>query len=214
MKIIEKFLFGLAFLTVGGCATLMGGGASDPVINSDDLAAIQGANASNTCLITGLVDGSKEAGSGHSGTIVAGDKTAALVFKSAGALDASVFYALVPAGSFEIKFLSLAEMKKSNESCWGSGNKCIVTYGQPASVTEKNPLPGKHGTLPESYKGTCKGGFVHLGVYEAVVGGLMSSSKFTEMSTSAYMPGERFQSRHFAALREQLKGTAWENLIK
>lgn len=214
MKQIKIMFIAVAALSLSYCATLMGGGASDPVINANDLAAVQGANPANTCLVTGLVDGTKEAGNGYAGTIVAGDKSSPLVFKGAGALDASVFYALVPAGAFEIRYLALAEMKKSGDSCWGVGNKCLVTYGEPALVTEKNPLPGKHGTLPSSYKGNCKGGFLHLGVYEAVVGGVMSSSKFSEMSTSAYMPGERFQSRHFAALKEQLKGTPWENLIK
>lgn len=214
MKNKMKFLIVACAPLLGQCATLMGGGASDPVINADDIAAVQGANPANSCLLTGLVDGSKEAGSGHTGKITSGDKTATMVFKSAGALDASVFYALVPAGPFEVKYLALAENKKSNESCWGVDNKCVVTYGEASLVTEKNPMPGKHGTLPASYKGVCKGGFVHLGVYEAVVGGLMSSSKFSEMSTGAYMPGERFQSRHFASLKEQLKGTPWESLIK
>ncbi|MBV6493314.1 MAG: hypothetical protein LDLANPLL_01330 [Turneriella sp.] len=214
MKHLKQFLIAISALALSSCATLMGGGASDPVINADDLTMVQGANPSNTCLVTGLVDGTKEAGTGLAGAIEHEGKRAALVFKGAGALDASVFYALVPQGSFEVKYLALGENKKSNESCWGANNKCVVTYGEPATVADKNPLPGKHGALPAAYKGTCKGGFVFLGVYEAVVGGLMSSSKFTEMSTGMYMPGERFQSRHFAALKEQLKGTPWESLIK
>lgn len=198
----------LAAAGLTACSSLTG--SREPLLTEAEV-GMAGNDAANTCLIVGgftnVIGGMYDQITVRMDT-ANGPKTATI--KQKGMLELTLPYVFfqVPKGDYKVTWVSLNLY--TGKQKYSKPELELTTFGTPAGSELKSSYPGTHGEINAEMKGTCDGGFKWLGLYEYKRGGLFSSSSLTRKT--GFESTER--PNFVASLKEQFKGTKWEETIK